>query len=90
MISMNNPIVKIIEEAGVMTVARATGVTRAAVEKWRQDERLPRTEATGETHFSAALAKLSKGRYTASRIIKFSSAQWRAKPYCRTGPKGKR
>ena len=46
---------------GVEASAKACGISPRALYKWASRNSLPRTEYTGETHYSEALAKLVKG-----------------------------
>jgi hypothetical protein len=57
---------------GFEAVGRVCGVSGKAVQKWVARGKLPRTEATGETDYSAALAKahpaISKKRLLATVV----------------------
>lgn len=44
-----NPISKAIEIVGLSKLAAGLGLTHQAVRKWEREQRLPRTDATGET-----------------------------------------
>lgn len=52
---------------GIEASAKACGISSRALYKWASRNSLPRTEYTGETNYSEALAALVKG-VTASQI----------------------
>lgn len=47
---------------GRSVLARALKVTPPAIKKWEVSGRMPRTEWTGETNYSALIEKLSGGK----------------------------
>lgn len=66
---MTNPI----EEAanilgGYEAAGRVCGVSGKAVRKWALRGRLPRTEATGETHYAQLMAEADE-RISARRLL---------------------
>lgn len=54
---------------GVAAVASAIDRSDRAVYKWLEKGSLPRSEYTGETSYSAVIAKLSNGVLTAQQIL---------------------
>lgn len=54
---------------GPTVVAKLLGVSVRAIYKWIAKGTLPRTEYTGETQYSIAMAKASNGSYTASQLL---------------------
>lgn len=54
---------------GISKLADALGVSYQAVRKWERAGRLPRTEWTGETNYSATIESLTGGRVTRERLL---------------------
>lgn len=53
-----NPITKALKAAKTRTaLAKACDVSRTAVMKWEENEKLPRTEWTGETNYAERIYK---------------------------------
>lgn len=53
----DGPIWRAVQAIGsISAAARALGVSNNAVRKWLKAQRLPRTEATGETNYAAQIA----------------------------------
>lgn len=57
-----------IKAVGQTRIASECGVSKQAVHQWIK-KGLPRTEWTGETNYSAVIARLSGGRYTAEQLL---------------------
>ena len=53
---------------GVAAAAAVCGVTPRAVYKWLSNERLPRTDYTGETQYAEALSMAAGGLVTPEEI----------------------
>ncbi|MFS1526226.1 hypothetical protein ACL7TT_19360 [Microbulbifer sp. 2304DJ12-6] len=54
---------------GPLKVARRCEISTSAVHKWITNERLPRTEYTGETEYAEILAALSGGKFNANQLL---------------------
>lgn len=54
---------------GVSVVADAVGRSERAIYKWIEKNRLPRSEYTGETSYSQAIASHSRGVLTKQQIL---------------------
>lgn len=67
-----NSLRKIIDDIGAVRVSELCGVSVRAVYKWRKANTLPRTEYTGETHYSEILAKALNNKLTSAEILKIS------------------
>lgn len=63
----------IIDQFGARKVAEVCGITVRGVYKWRALQALPRTDYTGETHYSALLAKAF--RLSKKQILEMSKPQ---------------
>ena len=57
---------------GVSNISKACKISQRAIYKWLANESLPRTEYTGETHYSQVLERLSNGELTADFILAVS------------------
>lgn len=64
-----HPLKRAIALAGLTAVAKACSVSHQAVRKWEAGGRMPRTEWTGETHYSAAIERLSGGQVTKDQLL---------------------
>jgi hypothetical protein len=58
---MNSNLSVIIEAIGITKVAGACGVSPSAVHRWKVQNRLPRTDYTGETRYAELIAELHGG-----------------------------
>lgn len=64
-----SPIDIAIDLVGTRQIAVACGVTVQAVTKWKARKRLPRTEWTGETNYSAQIEALTESRVTREQLL---------------------
>ena len=64
-----NPITEAINHVGLINLARAVGVTYQMVRKWESAGRLPRTDWTGETNYSAIIQKSTGGLVTRKELL---------------------
>lgn len=64
-----NLITKAIKIVGLAKLARACGVTYPALRKWERAGRLPRTEWTGETNYSAIFERETAGKITREALL---------------------
>lgn len=60
--SMTPPLKQAIQIVGLTKLARALAVSHQAVRKWQKAGRMPRTEWTGETNYSARIDALTDGK----------------------------
>ncbi|WP_182058321.1 helix-turn-helix domain-containing protein [Pantoea sp. ME81] len=59
---------------GVPQVAAACGISQRAVYKWLKKGSLPSTEFYGKTSYANIIERLSKGRFTAEKLLDESRA----------------
>lgn len=64
-----NPITVAIGIVGLAALAKRCGVSYQAVRKWEKQGRMPRTEWTGETHYSEAIAEATDGQVTRDSLL---------------------
>jgi hypothetical protein len=72
------PLDEAIELIGIQAVAKAVGRRYQAVMKWRDSNRLPRSEHTGETSYAQAIETATGGQVKAGALLAWSSAGWKA------------
>lgn len=64
-----HPIEQAIEIVGLAPLAKALGVTYQAIRKWQIRGRMPRTEWTGETHYSDQIQTMTGGKVSRVRLM---------------------
>lgn len=65
----SDPVEEAIALLGLGKLARGLKVTHQAVRKWQKARRMPRTEWTGETNYSARIEELTHGEVTRARLL---------------------
>ena len=65
----NDPLETAIEFIGLGVLAKALGVSGQAIRKGQRRRRMPRTEWTGETNYSATIAEMSGDRVTRAALL---------------------
>lgn len=73
---MPNLVTSSIEHIGLTAVARRLGFFPSAVQKWRDDGRLPQSELAGLTHYAEVIADMSDGRVTADQLREETRKAW--------------
>jgi DNA-binding transcriptional regulator YdaS (Cro superfamily) len=56
---------------GPYAVSRICGVSNTSVMRWKKSGRLPRTEWTGETHYSELIEAATKGAITKAELLSY-------------------
>lgn len=51
----------------------------SAIQKWRDDDRLPRTELMGVTNYAEVIEEMSGGEFKAKKLIEHTRSRWRGK-----------
>lgn len=64
-----NLIAKAIRIVGLQPLAAACGVTYQAVRLWERNNRMPRTEWTGETQYAQIIERETRGFVTAAELL---------------------
>lgn len=70
----SNLITEAVNVVGLKKLATELGVTYQAIRKWEKAGRLPRTEWTGETNYSAKIEQLTDGAITRDRLLAMRKA----------------
>lgn len=76
---MPNPVTSAIEHIGLSALARKVGFFPSAVQKWRDDGRLPQSELAGLTNYAEVIAELSDGRFSAHQLREATREAWVSK-----------
>lgn len=87
---MQSAIASAIDHIGLTKLANRFGYRPSAVQKWRDQCRLPHTELSGLTQYASAIAEMCDGQYTVDQLIEETRASWTANPPRKSGPKAKR
>lgn len=67
---LNNPVKQVVAFFGGRSqVAKITGLSYMAINKWEKKGRFPRTEYTGETHHVEKLSQASKGAFSVEYLL---------------------
>jgi len=67
--SSSDPIANAARLVGLACLARELGLSHQAIRKWQRAGRMPRTEWTGETHYSQAIERLTFGAVTRDQLL---------------------
>jgi hypothetical protein len=70
----SNLITEAVNVVGLKKLATELGVTYQAIRKWEKAGRLPRTEWTGETNYSAKIEQLTDGAITRDGLLSMRKA----------------
>ena len=82
-----NYIEKLVQNVGVVTVKKATGVDARAIRRWVENGKMPRTEYSGETCYTEAILKIPNCCVTFSQLMpipKPLKKRWRVIPKAAT------
>lgn len=65
-----------IAHIGLTPIARRLGFRPSAVQKWRDQGRLPRTDLAGLTNYAEVIAELSDGTVTKQQLLRDTRKAW--------------
>lgn len=65
-----SPLQRSIDEIGPYKLAKLVKLRGPSIYKWRENDRLPRTEWTGETNYAEAIVVAMKGSVTREQLLK--------------------
>lgn len=68
--STETPLGRAISLVGLVKLARSLNLTHQAIRKWERAGRMPRTEWTGETAYSAQIEALTGSRVTRDELLR--------------------
>lgn len=66
---ISDPVSEAASLVGRQRLVQVLGVSDQAVRKWQKARRMPRTEWTGETNYSARIEELTHGAVTRERLL---------------------
>jgi len=75
LVDTSNLITKAIGIVGLRSLASHLGVTYQAIQKWEANDRLPRTEWTGETNYAEKIQALTNGAITKQELLDMRSTR---------------
>lgn len=73
---MTNPVTSAIEHIGLSPLARRLDVWPSAVQKWRDDGRLPQTDLAGLTSYAVTIEEMCDGKFTAEQLLEATRQSW--------------
>lgn len=65
-----------IDHIGLSRLAREFGYRPSAVQKWRDEGRLPKSELAGLTEYASTIENLTGGKYRAADLLAETRAAW--------------
>lgn len=77
---MSSTVASAIDHIGLTKVGNRFGIRPSAVQKWRDNRRLPQTDLSGLTEYAAGLEELSDGLYPAARLLAETREAWKRTP----------
>jgi hypothetical protein len=76
---MANSVTSAIKHIGLSALAKKLGYFPSAIQKWRDDGRLPQSELAGLTNYADVIAEMSDGRFSAEQLLAATRAAWVSK-----------
>lgn len=73
---MSNPVTSAIEQIGLSSLARRLGFWPSAIQRWKDDGRLPQTDLAGLTSYAATIEEMTEGKYTAEQLLEATRDSW--------------
>jgi hypothetical protein len=73
---MTSTVASAIDHIGLTKVGNRFGIRPSAVQKWRDNARLPQTDLSGLTEYAAGIEELSLGRYPAAKLLAETREAW--------------
>lgn len=73
---MPSQVASAIDHIGLTKVGNRFGIGPSAVQKWRDNARLPQTDLSGLTSYAAGIEELSAGKYLAQTLLAETREAW--------------
>lgn len=73
---MPNPVTSAIEHIGLSRLGRRLKYRPSAVQRWRDDGRLPQTDLAGLTNYAEIIAEMCDGKWTAEQLLDATREAW--------------
>ena len=77
---MPSTVASAIDHIGLTKVGNRFGIRPSAVQKWRDNRRLPQTDLSGLTKYAAGIEELSEGKYLALKLLEETREAWERSP----------
>jgi hypothetical protein len=74
---MANTVASAIDHIGLTKVGNRFGIRPSAVQKWRDNARLPQTDLSGLTEYAAGIEELSAGKFPAETLLEETREAWK-------------
>lgn len=77
-----------IRSIGLTAIGRKLGLYPSAIQKWRDDGRLPRSDLAGLTKYAETISQLSRSTedpVTVDQLLSDTRRAWEAKPAGKSG-----
>ncbi len=76
---MSSAVASAIDHIGLTKVGNRFGIRPSAVQKWRDNKRLPQTDLSGLTEYAAGIEELCAGKFKAEILLAETRAAWERK-----------
>lgn len=76
---MTQYVASAIDHIGLTKLGDRLNYWPSAIQKWRDDDRLPRTELMGITNYAEVIQEMTEGKYKAKKLIEHTRSKWREK-----------
>lgn len=86
---MPSQVASAIDHIGLTPIANRFDIWPSAVQKWRDNGRLPESELSGRTEYAVGIEALSAGKFPADRLLAETREAWKRNPLRRGKPKRK-
>jgi hypothetical protein len=73
---MQSIVASAIDHIGLTKLGNRFEIRPSAVQKWRDNCRLPQTDLSGLTAYAAGIAELSGGKFTAEQLLAETRTAW--------------
>lgn len=77
---MTSTVASAIDHIGLTKVGNRFGIRPSAVQKWRDNRRLPQTDLAGLTSYAEGIEELSAGKYSAEKLLAETREAWEKTP----------
>ena len=84
---MSSAVASAIDHIGLTKVGNRFGIRPSAVQKWRDNCRLPQTDLAGLTEYAAGIEALSEGKFSAASLLAETREAWKRTPAKRGKPR---
>lgn len=76
---MSSTVASAIDHIGLTKLGNRFGIRPSAVQKWRDNDRLPQTDLAGLTAYAEGIEELCQGKFKAKALLADTRAAWKKK-----------